>query len=56
MEELNFPVIKGPTPPPKTLSMDEYLKFVIFNLRHTVDIKACRELKSRKTIVPFSLK
>lgn len=57
MDELNLPVIKNDIPLPKSLSMDDYLKFVIFNLRHTVDRKAVREQKKLAAVnVRFSLK
>ena len=35
MEKLNFPVFEDPMPPPPTLSMDQYLEVVEFNLKHT---------------------
>ena len=47
MEHLNLPRIREAGPPPKRLSMDDYLKFVQFNLKHTVDLKAARERKRR---------
>ena len=57
MDELNLPVIKNDISLPKSLSMDDYLKFVIFNLRHTVDRKAVREQKKLAAVnVRFSLK
>ncbi|MDP2911436.1 MAG: hypothetical protein Q8N76_03785 [Candidatus Omnitrophota bacterium] len=56
MDKLNLPVIKGDVPLPKSLSMDDYLKFVIFNLRYTVDRKAVREQKKLAMVnVRFSL-
>lgn len=57
MKKLNLPIIKEEIPDPEPLSMDDYLEFVSFNLKHTVDIEAAREWK--KTIVvkvPFTLK
>lgn len=57
MDELNLPVIKNNIPLPRPLSMDEYLKFVIFNLKHTVDRKAVREQEKLAVVnVRFSLK
>lgn len=35
MDKLRFPIIKKPLPEPKILSMDDYLRFVSFNLKHT---------------------
>jgi len=43
--DLKLPVIKGTGPTNRHLSMTEYLKFVMFNLKHTVDIAAGRKLK-----------
>jgi hypothetical protein len=45
MEKLNLPVIKGEVPLSKSLSMDDYLKFVTLNLKYAVDIKIAREQK-----------
>jgi len=57
MKRLRFPVIKGPMPEPRTLSMDDYLKFVLFNLRHTVDKEAVDKWKKTLAVdVPFSMK
>lgn len=57
MDKLNLPIIKQPLPEPKLLLMDEYLKFVNFNLKHTVDRKASRYWKKLLFVnVPFSLK
>lgn len=44
-DKLNLPVTKSEAFLPKPLSMDDYLKFVIFNLKHTVDKKVVREQK-----------
>lgn len=57
MDKLNLPIIKQPTPEPKSLSMDEYLRFVNFNLQYTVDREANRRWKKMLFVnVPFSLK
>ena len=56
MEELNFPIIDGHLPVPKSLSMDDYLKFVMFNWKYTIDIEACRKKKEEKITTPFLLK
>lgn len=45
--KLNFPVMKQPLPEHRALSMEEYLKFVLFNLKYTVDIKSVREGKRK---------
>lgn len=57
MEKLNLPVIKGKTPSPRYLSMDDYVKFVDLNLRYTLDRKNIRKYKRLLAVnVPFSLK
>jgi hypothetical protein len=57
MGKLNLPIINKPLPKPKTLSMDEYLEFVEFNLKHNFDRKAYKEEKKKFSVnVPFSLK
>lgn len=57
MERLNLPIIRGAGPRTKRLSMDDYLKFVLFNLKYTVDIKNCRRRKKILSVnVPFVLK
>lgn len=40
MKKLNLPIIRTALSKTKILSMDEYLKFVKFNLRQTFDKKA----------------
>ncbi len=56
-QKLNLPIIKGPIPQAKWLSMDDYLEFVNFNLRYTLDRKANRSLKKLQAVnVPFSLR
>ncbi len=54
--DLKLPVIKGSGPKNRHLNMSDYLKFVMFNLKHTVDIAAGRKLK-REMLVgkPFRL-
>jgi len=57
MKEFKLPVIKTKGLKKKYLSMDDYLKFVMFNLEHTVDIKSCRKQKRRTTCdVPFTVR
>ncbi len=55
MKKLKLPIIKKQPPGGKTLTMDEYVKFVCMNLKYTVDRKAVEERK-RLTVVtaPFS--
>lgn len=58
MKDLNLPIIKGPMKEPRPLSMDEYLKFVEFNLK---EIPFDREVyaKEKKLLavnVPFRIK
>ena len=55
--ELNLPIIKGVLPRPRRLSMDDYLRFVTFNLKYTVDNKAIRKQQKLAVVnVSFSLK
>jgi hypothetical protein len=57
MKKLNLPIIKAGVPLAKSLSMDDYVKFVNLNLRHTIDRKAVREQKKLAAVsMPFSLK
>lgn len=57
MKKLKFPVIKKPLPEPKSLSMDDYLRFVTFNIRNTFDKKAYRDWKRESAVnVAFVLK
>ena len=56
MKELNLPVIKKPAFKQKTLSMDEYLKFVRFHLEYTFDKNAYAKWKKMLVVnVPFSI-
>ncbi len=45
MEKLKFPIIRKPHPAPKTLSMDDYARFVSFNLKHAVNKKVYQQWK-----------
>ncbi len=46
MEKLNLPKAKLPVDfKRKTLSMDEYLEFVNFNFKYTIDKKTSRDWK-----------
>lgn len=40
MKELNLPIIQGPLSEDRILSMDEYIKFVQFNLRYVFKKRA----------------
>ncbi len=54
---LHLPIITGPLPEKKQLSMDDYLKFVCFNLRYVSNKTTVRELKKQQAVNnPFSLK
>lgn len=56
-EELKFPVFKEPLPGPPVLSMEDYLKFVLWNWKHTVDREAVRKAKLEQAVdVRFELK
>lgn len=57
MKKLKFPILKETVLEPKALSMDEYLRFVNFNLRYTTDKAACREQKRAQAVnIRFKLK
>lgn len=57
MGKLKLPIIKEPLPETKWLSMDEYLKFVNFNLKYTVNKNAAKSWKKMLAVnVSFSLK
>jgi len=57
MKYLNLPVAKTTRRNAKHLSMNDYLRFVINNLKYSVDIDAVRKDKSRVPVnVPFVMK
>lgn len=57
MKCLNLPIVKVETHKAKYLSMNDYLKFVIENLKYTVDVKAGRALSKKMAVnIPFVLK
>ena len=57
MKKLRLPIIKTPLAQPKTLSMDDYLKFVEFNLKYTFDKRAYKKWKKMLAVnVPFRIK
>jgi hypothetical protein len=56
MKKLKLPIIRGPMPEKKCLSMDDYLKFVNFNLKYTFNEVANKEWKKMLAVnVPFSI-
>jgi len=58
MKVLNLPIIKGKSSKsPRILSMDEYFKFIQFNLKQTFDKKSYLKWKRLMVVnVAFSLK
>ncbi len=57
MKELKLPVIKQDMAKSRILSMDEYFKFVQFNLKYTFDKKAYAKWKKMLAVnVAFSLR
>ncbi|MBU4205212.1 hypothetical protein KKH26_03515 [Patescibacteria group bacterium] len=57
MKKLRFPVIRKDVPKSKTLSMDDYAKFVELNIKYTLDRKADRELRKLRAVrQPFLIK
>ena len=57
MSDLNLPVIKSDLPPPRSLSMDGYLKFVEMYLKYLFRRDAYEYWKEKRTVkVPFTLK
>ena len=45
MEKLKLPIIRKPSLKPKALSMDDYLRFVSFNLKYTFNRKVYQKWK-----------
>lgn len=57
MKDLNLPIIKGPVLKAKILSMDEYFKFVQFNLKQAFDKRAYAKWKKMLIVnTPFFIK
>lgn len=57
MKKLTLPVIKGNMPKAKSLSMDNYLRFIYMNLKYIVDIKTIRKQKKLSAVnVPFVMR
>jgi len=56
MEYLNLPKIRIKPHKEKSLNMDDYLKFVINNLKYTINIKLIRKSKKNLFVnLPFVL-
>jgi len=53
MKKLNLPIIKNIPNHKKSLSMDDYLKFVMFNLKHAD--KQTKNPKKFSFTVPFKI-
>ena len=57
MVDLHLPVFKGEPNPPKPMSMDAYVDFVLWMWENIVNVEACRQLKARDLVnVRFKLK
>jgi len=57
MKKLKLPIVQTPRRKAKKLSMDEYLQFVQFNLKHAFDKKAYAKWKRMSVVnVPFVIK
>lgn len=55
MNDLNFPVLNNLSRNRKRLSMDAYLKFVLFNLHHAIPPRVRRVLsEQRKRKISFA--
>ncbi len=54
-DDIEFPIITAEMPSGKILDMDNYWRFVEFNIKHTVDMNFQRKLRMKEKIdVPFS--
>jgi hypothetical protein len=57
MKKLNLPIPKKPFPEGKSLSMDEYVEFVNFNLKLTFDKKNRKPNRELPIVpIPFAIK
>jgi len=57
MNGLNLPIIEGPSPPRKVLTMDAYLEFVEFNFQYTFDKEAFAKWRANLAVTePFVLR
>lgn len=55
--KLNLPIIENSLPAAKSLSMNAYLRFVSFNIKHAFNKKAYQDWKKASAVnVPFVLK
>ena len=55
--DFSLPIIKMPALKKKVLTMDEYLDFVEFGKRNTLDLEHYRKSKRQYAVnVPFTLK
>ncbi len=50
MDKLKFPIIKKPLPDPKALSMDDYLRFISFNIKHALNKNAYQSWKRKSAV------
>jgi len=55
MDDLQLPDFKMPERRLKHLSMDPYLQFVLFNLKHVVDIEAVRKILAEGRYVSVTM-
>lgn len=56
-EKLKLPIIRQPLTQPKSLSMDDYLRFVTLHLKYTFDRKSYRHWKKLQAVnAPFTIK
>ena len=57
MEKLNLPVIKGPLPPPKVFSMDDYFDFIQMFHAYCFNAETYEFWKQERRVnIPFILK
>ncbi len=57
MRALKLPIIRTKMGRERHLSMDDYLRFVITNLKFTVDMTTVRRLKKKLSVsIPFIMK
>ena len=56
MKKLNLPIMRKDVAPPRSLSMDDYLKFVDYYLKSSFNKKSYAIWKRKRFVsVPFSL-
>lgn len=57
MKDIKLPIVKSKAHKDRWLSMEDYLEFVFFNLKHTVDLVSARKLARKAAVnVPFVFK